>query len=1080
MAQQKAIVINMSHKPEVVTKLVLSLKTMGSFAENNGKVRIGGALLPILPFVRDVVTHYLSHPSSEVRRAAALTCCALLIPFDIPSSGDRQNGVNTFSIDALHVARKRCLGLHTCRVIEEVLSRLLQVAVSDSSSIVRLCLVRALDERYDYFLCQEHHLQPLFFLLHDEALATRAAGLQLLGRLASLNPAPILPVMRQLLINLIVELRCGGDTGRGREEATRLLMVYLRCQPLRRLVLPVLASLVEALPLKGVAPRLASAALEALGELAMASRSSLKPWVKELTPHVMETMLDQSSASMQRVSWKTLGQIAGSTSYVVKPYLEYPKLLSQATDVLPATKRAPWALRREVIRTLGIVGALDPDQYHTFVPKRRKGGAVGGGYFVERENEGRGKDQSGALEPHETLSRPAFALGFSSSTTDQAGVVRFALNPSEEGNFVKEADDDMPAHLYMYEQYAMVAQPISKIHPAQRMIPSDEDFYPTVAIQALTRIFKDASLAVHHGMVMQAIMFIFNFLGLKCVPFLNKVVPHMLFTIRHCTASNLREALLKQVASLSSIVREHLRPYVADIFDIVNEFWKSRHLGTILTLVAKIAVGVPDDFRKFLPMLVRKLLVTLEEIQTSEWFNPAQHETQNPTPVAVEKLELILRSIKSLRGVLGEYLHLLVPALLKLADALLSITDLQSTGTNLRTNESVAITTIRTLAHLIENDKTSTGGRQSSSIPRMEMQADTQLVGSSLPARAAQPLIRLLSRETSSSREVGFAIIEAICVCSLQLGRKRWLLLYSAVARQTICDWSERYGVDSEIEGLESADRRRDSRGTKKNLTGLKLYDSIILDLETTGIQRIASSAGLTLESRRDSFMEARHGSSDPNIGDLPLGALVDMADQTNVDFQTNTPIQPVMHPTSRHRVNQGNLQRAWDVSQRASREDWDEWMRRFAIQLLREAPSPALRATASLAHAYQPLARELFSAAFVCCWEELTEQYRRNLVQALETAFVADVSPDILQTLLNLAEFMEHESVGSGLPIDISNLAELALKCRAYAKALHYKEREYSQGGSSAAYCVEALISINKKLDLPGLSRFVAFTFFV
>jgi FKBP12-rapamycin complex-associated protein len=57
---------------------------------------------------------------------------------------------------------------------------------------------------------------------------------------------------------------------------------------------------------------------------------------------------------------------------------------------------------------------------------------------------------------------------------------------------------------------------------------------------------------------------------------------------------------------------------------------------------------------------------------------------------------------------------------------------------------------------------------------------------------------------------------------------------------------------------------------------------------------------------------------------------------------------------------------------------------------------------------------------------------------------------------------------VGTGLPIDISNLAELALKCRSYAKALHYKEREYSQGGSGNGGCVESLISINKKLDLP------------
>ena len=79
--------------------------------------------------------------------------------------------------------------------------------------------------------------------------------------------------------------------------------------------------------------------------------------------------------------------------------------------------------------------------------------------------------------------------------------------------------------------------------------------------------------------------------------------------------------------------------------------------------------------------------------------------------------------------------------------------------------------------------------------------------------------------------------------------------------------------------------------------------------------------------------------------------------------------------------------------------DDWEEWMRRFAIRLLQEAPSPALRATAGLAQAYQPLARELFSAAFACCWKELSDAYRSNLVNALETAFVADVSAEILQS---------------------------------------------------------------------------------
>jgi general stress protein YciG len=297
-----------------------------------------------------------------------------------------------------------------------------------------------------------------------------------------------------------------------------MLVVFLKAETFRRLVQPVLPSIVAALPLMSVAPRLASVALEALGELAEAAKSPLKPWIPEVLPHIMETMQDQSSASKQRASLRTLGQIAGSTGYVIKPYLDYPRLLSTATDVLPGTKRAPWELRREVIRTLGILGALDPDQYQHF-ESARKGGAVGGGYFVERDNDdptvsdGGGRD--GGVSKAKTRVHEAVGVSrqrASSIVTEPPAKSKVDATLKQD-ILAKDTDDDKPVHLYMYEQYAMVAQPVSTVSLPQRLAPSDEEFYPTVAIQALTRIFKDPSLAVHHDMVLQAIMFIFNSLG---------------------------------------------------------------------------------------------------------------------------------------------------------------------------------------------------------------------------------------------------------------------------------------------------------------------------------------------------------------------------------------------------------------------------------------------------------------------------------------------------------------------------------------------------------------------------------------
>ena len=147
-----------------------------------------------------------------------------------------------------------CLSVVCCLVFECVLR------VVCCGFVVRLCVVRALNSRYDPFLCQVNSLQHLLLLLQDEVLATRAAGVSLLGRLASLNPAPILPAMRKFLMEIIVELQCGVDAGRGREEATRLLVVFLRCDSLRRLIHPVLPVMIEALPLNGKTPRLAASA----------------------------------------------------------------------------------------------------------------------------------------------------------------------------------------------------------------------------------------------------------------------------------------------------------------------------------------------------------------------------------------------------------------------------------------------------------------------------------------------------------------------------------------------------------------------------------------------------------------------------------------------------------------------------------------------------------------------------------------------------------------------------------------------------------------------------------------------------
>ena len=163
------------------------------------------------------------------------------------------------------------------------------------------------------------------------------------------------------------------------------------------------------------------------------------------------------------------------------------------------------------------------------------------------------------------------------------------------------------------------------------------------------------------------------------------------------------------------------------------------------------------------------------------------------------------------------------------------------------------------------------------------------------------------------------------------------------------------------------------------------------------------------------------------------------------------------------------DLSRSWEsFATRDTKEEWLEWMRQFSIAFINGSPSEAMRSCKSLAQEYPPLMRELFNAAFLSCWDELDDGTQGRLGEALKCALSSKgIPPECLQTLLNLAEYMEHEEK----PLPISNLGSLAKSCRAYAKALHYTEKALD-GAQDTAAIIEELISINNKLQLPEAAQ--------
>ncbi|CAD7077378.1 unnamed protein product [Hermetia illucens] len=157
------------------------------------------------------------------------------------------------------------------------------------------------------------------------------------------------------------------------------------------------------------------------------------------------------------------------------------------------------------------------------------------------------------------------------------------------------------------------AQDLSTAEMLVNMETVLEEYYPAVAISTLMRILRDPTLAQHHTMVVHAVTFIFQSLGIKCVPYLAQVLPNLLDNIRTADM-NLREFLFQQLSTLIQIVKQHIICYMGDIFKLVKEFWaiNTPLQPTLINLIENIAIALSCEFKDYLPQLMPQILRVLQ------------------------------------------------------------------------------------------------------------------------------------------------------------------------------------------------------------------------------------------------------------------------------------------------------------------------------------------------------------------------------------------------------------------------------------------------------------------------------------
>ena len=387
---------------------VMALKILGQFDFRN--VLFKG-------IIKQIAEIYLDNDIAEVRMAAAMTCSSLLV--NDPMFEEKT--------------------MNSQKIVTLAIEKMLIVAIADPNAEVRMTVMKLFDEHYDVHLSQAENIRSLFIALNDEVFAIREIAITIIGRIAIINPAYVMPSLRKTLIQLLTELEYSAIS-RNKEESARLLGILIHAS--NKLVKPYVEPIFTVLipKLKDPSSGVASSILSAVGALALSGGEDMLPFIDKLFHHVMESLNDQSSISKREAALRTIRQIATGTSYVIEPWFKYHGLMEALINILK-TEQSP-ALRQEAVKVIGVLGAVDP--------------------------------------------------------------YRFKVSQTN-----------------MLKQKSKVTSGIEE--SGEEIRPSSEEYYPMTAISSLMKILRDPSLAIHHTAVIQAVMYIFKTLGLKCISFLPQV-----------------------------------------------------------------------------------------------------------------------------------------------------------------------------------------------------------------------------------------------------------------------------------------------------------------------------------------------------------------------------------------------------------------------------------------------------------------------------------------------------------------------------------------------------------------------------
>lgn len=304
-------------------------------------------------------------------------------------------------------------------------------------------------------------------------------------------------------------------------------------------------------------------------------------------------MQDFYYVQLKHTALWTLGQIVANTGYVIDPYKKYPNLLGILLGFLQ-TETVP-QIRRETIKILGLIGAIDPFEFKQTLLKSRRAELESAAASAAVQQ----LHQSQIQQMQQAIGMPIVANPANANILTLINMqpgVHAAAQAAEANNN---------------------GQDQSSLDPIEMLISMNsngslDEYYPALAIHLMMKAIKNSvNVSVRKDSI-QALVFAMRSLDTRCVNYVELVIPPFLDLIKSMN-DNLELNLIIQLGSLVGYIKKHIEPYLNSILTFVEHYWVTNEkqvpiIVALLDLIQSIANVMDIDFKKYLPKVLPLIL----------------------------------------------------------------------------------------------------------------------------------------------------------------------------------------------------------------------------------------------------------------------------------------------------------------------------------------------------------------------------------------------------------------------------------------------------------------------------------------